>query len=335
MSSGAPVPIPPSDSRAYKRSWRNLLINKQVQLRFTMFMVGLSALLMVLLGVWVKRVADNTTEVGLNRVRGEICPPLPPALEGAPSPAAAAAVPADDEHPSVPKELGEPAPMTAGATDGPTEGPIDGPTEGPIDAPSEGATGSPASDGPSQPADAGAGGAAPERARSRVQLDESSMTITPAGPQELQARVRAHQECEARQKALISDLTSRRRNIVWVLFASGIFLCAGLAIFGIKMTHRVAGPLHKITQYFGKMQHGRYGQVYPLRKGDELVELYEHFKAAHDGVRRAEAADLARIRAVLAAAKGRTHDPELASKLQALAEAADRKERSLEQGEGA
>lgn len=312
MSSGAPVPIPPSDSRSYKRSWRNLLINKQVQLRFTLFMVGLSALLMALLGVWVKRVADNTTEVGLARVRGEICPPSP-ASEAPASPPPAAA-PLDEPHPSVPSEVGDPA-----ATSTP-------------DAPPSPAMGEVASGEPAAPAGSGA---APERARGRVQLDESSMTITPAGPQELRARVLAHWECDLRQRGLISDLTSRRRNIVWVLFASGFFLCAGLAIFGIKMTHRVAGPLHKITQYFGKMQQGRYGQVYPLRKGDELVELYEHFKAAHDGVRRAEEADLARMRAVLAAAKGRAHDPELAAKLQALEEAADRKERSLQQGEGA
>ncbi len=303
MSSGAPVPIPPSDSRAYKRSWRNLLINKQVQLRFTLFMVGLSALLMALLGVWVKRVADNTTEVGLARVRGEICPPLPPAQEEANAPparegaagaeegvGATAAAPVEEPHPSVPTEVGEPAPGEVGA---------------------------------------------PARARGRVQLEESSMTLTPAGPQELRARVLAYWECVLRQKGLITDLTSRRRNIVWVLFASGLFLCAGLAIFGIKMTHRVAGPLHKITQYFGKMQQGRYGQVYPLRKGDELLEFYEHFKAAHDGVRTAEEADLAKIRAVLAAAKGRTLDPELQKKLQALTEVADRKERSLQQGEGA
>ena len=30
----------------YKRSWKNLLLNKRYQLRFTLFMVGVSALLM-------------------------------------------------------------------------------------------------------------------------------------------------------------------------------------------------------------------------------------------------------------------------------------------------
>ena len=34
-------------ARGYKRSWKNLLINKRYQLRFTLFMVGLSVVLMV------------------------------------------------------------------------------------------------------------------------------------------------------------------------------------------------------------------------------------------------------------------------------------------------
>ena len=46
--------------RSYKRSWKNLLLNKRYQLRFTLFMVGLSALLMVGLGIWVMWVADET-----------------------------------------------------------------------------------------------------------------------------------------------------------------------------------------------------------------------------------------------------------------------------------
>ena len=48
-------------ARGYKRSWKNLLINKRYQLRFTLFMVGMAALLMTGLGVWVMRVADEAT----------------------------------------------------------------------------------------------------------------------------------------------------------------------------------------------------------------------------------------------------------------------------------
>ena len=60
--------------RSYKRSWKNLLINKRYQLRFTLFMVGLSALLMAGLGAWVMWVANETTAVSMTSVRGDACP---------------------------------------------------------------------------------------------------------------------------------------------------------------------------------------------------------------------------------------------------------------------
>ena len=52
----------------------------------------------------------------------------------------------------------------------------------------------------------------------------------------------------------------------------------GLAVYGIKMTHKVAGPLFKVSLYLAKMRDGRFDKVYNLRKGDQLVDFYEHFK---------------------------------------------------------
>ena len=59
-----------SADRGYKRSWKNLLINKQYQLRFTLFMVALSAVLMTGLGLWVMRLVNTTTTVGISRIIG-------------------------------------------------------------------------------------------------------------------------------------------------------------------------------------------------------------------------------------------------------------------------
>jgi hypothetical protein len=302
MAESAPTPSEgSSESRGYRRSWKNLLINKRYQLRFTLFMVGLSGALMMLLGIWVKRVADNTTEVGLARVRGEPCPPVPEAVPsrgadatrsapaaapGGEAPAVDSAEPAD---PAVPTEVvGDPSGSAAGEED---------------------------------------------RPRGRVLIDESSMTITPtpdAPPVDLTRLRSAFRECEQKQAGLIEDLQQRRRNIGWVLLGSGLLLCMGLAVYGIKMTHRVAGPLHKVGLYFGKMREGHYGPVYPLRKGDELMEFYEHFKAAHAGVVTAERADITRMRAVVEASGSGPHDPQLAKALKDLQVAIERKEKALE-----
>lgn len=314
----------PGKSPVYRRSWKNLLINKRYQLRFTLFMVGLSAVLMMLLGIWVKRVADNTTEVGLARVRGEPCPP-PAAAPGAPgaasapgagaasagsAPATMSAAPgavagsagqAVDQDPSVPSEVGEPA-------------------------------GSAAVDPAAAAGSAGSTGEE-ERPRGRVLIDESSMTITPTpptAPADLAAAQKTFRECEQKQAGLIEDLQQRRRNIGWVLLGSGLLICLGLAVYGIKTTHRVAGPLHKVGTYFSKMREGKYGPVYPLRKGDELMEFYEHFKAAHAGVVTAERNDVAKMRAVVKASGSGPHDPQLAKALADLQKAIERKEKALE-----
>src|SRR5262245_38688714 len=93
---GAPKPQP-----AYKRSWKNLLLNKRYQLRFTLFMVGLSALLLAGLGVWVMKEANEATTVAMARVRGEACPKVPEVIE----------VPQTPDEAPVPMNIEEPVPQ--------------------------------------------------------------------------------------------------------------------------------------------------------------------------------------------------------------------------------
>ena len=84
---------------------------------------------------------------------------------------------------------------------------------------------------------------------------------------------------------------------------TGLLLVVGLAFYGIKMTHKVAGPLFKVSLYLGKMQQGRFDKVWNLRKGDQLIDFYEHFKNAHAGVVKMEKDDIVKLKAVIAAAE--------------------------------
>jgi hypothetical protein len=78
MSDGVPnKPASKAQTGGYKRSWKNLLLNKRYQLRFTLFMVGVSALLMTGLGIWVMKQANEATTVAIDRVRGDACPKIP------------------------------------------------------------------------------------------------------------------------------------------------------------------------------------------------------------------------------------------------------------------
>jgi hypothetical protein len=145
-------------------------------------------------------------------------------------------------------------------------------------------------------------------------------------------QVAAHWECEFGIASDLAAADSRFKTIVFVMIGSSILLILGLAVMGIKMTHKVAGPLYKVTLYLAKMRDGRYDKVYDLRRGDQLVEFYEHFKHAHAGVVKVEQADLARIRAALDAATASgaiARSPELAAAADELRAVLARKEKSL------
>lgn len=269
---------PKSGDRSYKRSWKNLLINKRYQLRFTLFMVGLTSLLMAGLGIWVMWVANETTEVSMASVRGEACPKAPVIGDGAPSGG-------DDDA------AARPAMKPDTVTDG------------------------------KPPPDA-------EPRHVNVQIDESSMTLTQTLPPDLADRFVAHWTCELRQVATFDRLERGRMRILWAMIATGVLLVLGLAIYGIKMTHRVAGPLFKVSLYLSKMREGRFDKVYNLRKGDQLVEFYDHFKLAHGGVVTMQQDDITRIKAVIAAAEAAGAGEHAA--VSELRELLARKEKSIE-----
>ena len=75
-----------------------------------------------------------------------------------------------------------------------------------------------------------------------------------------------------------------------------------LAAYGIVLTHKVAGPLFKVTNHLDKIRDGKLGVVYNLRKGDQLVDFFEHFKSAHDALRRRTEEDIALLDKAIAAA---------------------------------
>src|SRR5262249_32682174 len=93
-----------ANNKGYKRSWKNLLLNKKDQLRFTLFMVGVSSVLMAGLGWWVMKEADEATLLAMNSVQGKPCPKIPALTE----------LPGDQED-SVPMKLDDGAALGSDA----------------------------------------------------------------------------------------------------------------------------------------------------------------------------------------------------------------------------
>lgn len=244
-------------NRGYKRSWRNYLLDARYQLRFTLFMVLLSGLLMTGLGVWVMQAADKATGIALDNVRGIDCQD-PMAMEAAAAAPEVQEVVVEDEMEELPAVEGAP---------------------------------------PEPPADEAVAEPPRERARPVVTVDVQTEDVQPVvGP----SVVRYHM-CRLRKASTIEKLELGKTRILLVMIAAGILVSLGLALKGIVMTHKVAGPLHKVSLYFAKMEAGTFDTVYNLRKGDQLVAFYDHFKEAHAGLKKAEDADYQMMRELLAA----------------------------------
>jgi hypothetical protein len=137
-----------------------------------------------------------------------------------------------------------------------------------------------------------------------------------------------HWTCRFKIDAAKRALERGRDRILWVLIATGLLLVLGLAFYGIKMTHKVAGPLFKVSLYLKKMRDGRFDKVYNLRKGDQLTDFYEHFRQGHNGVVKMQQDDIERLKAVIAAATaaGAGDEPAVRDLRDLLA----RKEKSIE-----
>jgi nitrogen fixation/metabolism regulation signal transduction histidine kinase len=127
-------------------------------------------------------------------------------------------------------------------------------------------------------------------------------------------QVRAMDPTDELAQQLVAQFARNDKIMMIVLISFGVLLCLVLTAYGIVITHKVAGPLYKVTMHLDKMKDGKLSQVWPLRKGDELVEFFEHFKAAHDALRARTEEDIRVLDEAIAQASGPLKDKLIAAK---------------------
>jgi hypothetical protein len=86
-------------------------------------------------------------------------------------------------------------------------------------------------------------------------------------------------------KEVIASLKSKDQNLVLTMAGAGVGLVVVLSLFLVVMTHKVAGPLYKVTLHFERMSKGRLDTVWPLRKGDMLQGFFTKFQTMHSTVK--------------------------------------------------
>ncbi len=85
---------------------------------------------------------------------------------------------------------------------------------------------------------------------------------------------------------LQGQFASSDRWVLWGIIGFGVVLVISISAVGILITHKVAGPLFKISSFFGRVRDNRLGAIPDkLRKGDELQDFYGSFRDMHLALR--------------------------------------------------
>ncbi len=132
---------------------------------------------------------------------------------------------------------------------------------------------------------------------------------------------------------LQAQFANSDRIVLWGIVGFGVVLILSISAVGILITHKVAGPLHKIAIFFGRVRDNRLGPAPTnLRKGDELQEFYGAFKDMYQSIRSRTEDDVRVLGNAVSILEGSpdSRSPNMQSALSELRDLRKRKEESLE-----
>ena len=101
-------------------------------------------------------------------------------------------------------------------------------------------------------------------------------------------------------KIAVNQRKAKELILIIAIVVFGIIFLVILFLFFIVITHKVAGPLYKMGRYIDDVREGRLHTVYNLRKGDQLAGFYNRFKLMHEALKEREQADIKAMESVLA-----------------------------------
>lgn len=128
-------------------------------------------------------------------------------------------------------------------------------------------------------------------------------------------------------------LVERSDRLLLVAFAViALLLAAALALLGVVITHRVAGPVFVMGHYLEVLAEGRFPRMRTLRRSDELKTFFRTFIDAVDRMKVREARHTAALEdAVQRMRAAAVRSPELQPAIDSLAAAARERRAALAQ----
>ncbi|MDX2051121.1 MAG: HAMP domain-containing protein [Polyangiaceae bacterium] len=96
-------------------------------------------------------------------------------------------------------------------------------------------------------------------------------------------------------EAQAAELRAQRAQMLWMLPLVCVVLVLVIAMMGIYVTHKVAGPIYKMKRQLADVGAGYLRIPQPLRKGDELVAFFETFDTMVRNLRRRQEVEIEKL----------------------------------------
>ncbi|MBI3181422.1 MAG: signal protein [Myxococcales bacterium] len=128
------------------------------------------------------------------------------------------------------------------------------------------------------------------------------------------------------------QLSAAGATVLYLAAGAAVLSAILLGLFGVLLTHRVAGPVWVMSRYVAALAKGRYPAMRPLRRTDELRDLFDGFRGAVETVRQREVEEADQLERALSALGPLSGNPDADQAMAALRAMRDRKRAATDQG---
>jgi len=109
------------------------------------------------------------------------------------------------------------------------------------------------------------------------------------------------------------DLGRQQTQMFVLLITLLSLLVAGIGVAGVIVTHRVAGPIHKMKRLLGYVGDGHLRLTEKLRKGDELQHFFDAFERMVESLRMRQEVEIGKLDQAIGALQGRVPEIQLSA----------------------
>jgi len=96
-------------------------------------------------------------------------------------------------------------------------------------------------------------------------------------------------------KVQSNQIAAQNKVMLWTLTSVLTLLVILIGLAGIVVTHKVAGPIHKMKRQLREVGAGKLRIPAPLRKGDDLVSFFEAFEKMVRSLRQRQQSEIERL----------------------------------------